>query len=80
VKFGDVSGRQCSREADVGAYLVADPQPLELREPGEGPLDDPADAAQARAVGCALAGDLRCDVTGSQEVAVLVVVIPAVGD
>ena len=43
----------------VGAYLAAYSESLELVEPGEGPFDDPAGLAQAGAMGCALAGDLR---------------------
>lgn len=65
---------------EVGAYLVADSQSLELVEPGEGPLDDPAGLAQSGNVGCALAGNLRCDATSPEEAAVLVVVVAAVGE
>lgn len=65
---------------EVGAYLVADPRPLELVEPGEGPLDDPAGSARAGAVGGAFTGDLRCDAAGPEEAAVRVVVVTAVGE
>ena len=65
---------------EVGAYLVADAESLELVEPGEGPLDDPAGLAQAGAVGGAFAGDLRCDAAGPEKAAVLVVVVAAVGE
>lgn len=64
----------------VGAYLVADSESLELVEPGEGPLDDPAGLAQAGAMGCVLAGDLRCDAAGPEKPAVFVVVVAAVGE
>lgn len=46
---------------EVGSYLVADPEGLELVEPCEGPLDDSPGLAQTGAVGGALAGDLGCD-------------------
>lgn len=64
----------------VGAYLVADSESLELVEPGEGPLDDPAGLAQAGAMDCALAGDLRCDAASPEKPAVFVVVVAAVGE
>jgi hypothetical protein len=35
---------------DLGASVVADEQPLELVQPGEGALDDPAVAAEPRSV------------------------------
>ncbi len=46
---------------DVCAAVVADEQPFELVEPGEGALDDPAVAAEAGAVFLAAAGDLGGD-------------------
>jgi hypothetical protein len=64
---------------DVLAAVVADEQPLELMQPGEGAFDDPAVAAQAGAVHGSAAGDLRCDPAPSQLAAVLVVVVAAVG-
>lgn len=64
----------------VGAYLVADPEPLELVEPGECALDDPAGLPQAGAVGCSFPGDLRCDAAGPEKAAVLVVVVATVGE
>ena len=64
----------------VGAYLVADAESLELVEPGEGALDDPAGLPQAGTMGCALAGDLRCDAAGPEQAAVFVVVVAAVGE
>ena len=46
---------------DVGAAVVADEQPFELVEPGEGALDDPAVAAETGAVLGLAVGDLRFD-------------------
>jgi hypothetical protein len=64
---------------DVGAAVVADEQPLELVEPGEGAFDDPAVAAEAGAVGGLAAGDLWCDAALAELTAVFVVVVAAVG-
>jgi hypothetical protein len=44
-----------------GSAVVADKQPFELVQPGEGALDDPAIAAQAGAVRGAATGDLGFD-------------------
>jgi hypothetical protein len=63
---------------DVGAAVVADEEPLELVEPGEGAFDDPAVATQPGAVAGFAAGDLRCDATLPQLTAVLGVVVAAV--
>lgn len=65
---------------EVCAYLVADPETLELVEPGEGPLDDPAGLAQSGAVRGAFPGELRCDAAGPEKPTVLVVVVAAVGE
>ncbi len=65
---------------EVGAYLVAGPESFELVEPGGGPLDDPACLAQPVAVRDASAGGLGCDAAGSEDAAVLVVVVAAVGE
>ena len=46
---------------DLVAAVVADEQPFEVVQPGEGALDDPADAAEAGAVLGLAAGDLRRD-------------------
>ena len=46
---------------DLVAAVVADKQPFEVVEPGEGALDDPADSAKARAVLGLAASDLRAD-------------------
>ena len=64
---------------DLCAAVVADEQPFELVEPGEGALDDPAGAAQAGAVGGLPAGDLRLDAAAAELAPVLVVVVAAVG-
>jgi hypothetical protein len=63
----------------VGVALVADPEAPEVVEVSEASLDDPALAAQARAVRCPAAGDHGSDPESSQEPAVLVVVIATVG-
>jgi hypothetical protein len=49
-------------------------------EPGEGALDDPADAAKPGAVLGLAASDDRSDASLAEEAAVLVVVVAAVGD
>ena len=64
---------------DFVAAVVADEQPLEVMQPGEGALDDPAGATQAGAVGGLPAGDLRLDAAPPQLTPVLVVVVAAVG-
>lgn len=43
---------------EVGAYLVADAEPLELVEPGKVPLDKPPGLTQAGAMRGSTAGDL----------------------
>jgi len=48
-------------------------------QPGEGALDDPADAAEAGAVLGLAMSDLRFDVAGAEFAAVFVVVVAAVG-
>ncbi len=63
---------------DVGAAVVADEQPLEVVEPGEGALDDPAVAAQPGAVLGLAACDFGPDPSLAQLPAVLVVVVAAV--
>ena len=50
----------------VGAALIADGQAAVAVEPGEGPLDDPAVAAQALARIDPLAGDADLDVAARQ--------------
>ena len=64
---------------DLVAAVVADEQPLEVMQPGEGALDDPADSAEPGSVLGLTAGDHRCDATHADEPAVLVVVVTAVG-
>ena len=46
---------------DLVAAVVADEQPLEVVQLGEGALDDPASATQAGAVFGLAASDLGCD-------------------
>ena len=64
---------------DLVAAVVADEQSLEVVQPGEGALDDPADTAEAGAVFGLAAGDLGADAAPAQLTAVLVVVVAAVG-
>ena len=65
---------------DLVAAVVADQQSLELVEPGEGALDDPAGVAESGAVLAVLAGDLRCDPSLTQFAAIGVGVVAAVGE
>ena len=65
---------------DVVAAVVADEQSLVVVEPGEGALDDPADAAESGAVLGLAARDLGLDPSGTELAAVLVVVVAAVGE
>ncbi len=64
---------------DFVAAVVADEQPLEVVQPGEGALDDPAGTAEPCAVGGLAARDLRFDSPAAQLTAVLVVIVAAVG-
>ena len=64
---------------DLGAAVVADEQPLELVQPGEGAFDDPAVAAQSGAMLGFATGDLRCDPALSKLATASVVVVAAVG-
>jgi len=63
----------------LGAAVVADEQPFEVVEPGEGAFDDPAVAAQAGAVFGLAACDLGFDAAFAEETSVLVVVVATVG-
>jgi hypothetical protein len=74
------TGQLEQTEVDVAAALVAGAQPLEGVQPGEAALDDPAVAAQARAVRDAAAGNPRGDTAGAQLAAVDVVIVAAVGE
>lgn len=65
---------------DVVASFPADPEAAEAVEPGDGALDDPAVAAETRSVGDTSAGDHRFDALGTDESAVLVVVVTAVAE
>ena len=70
-------GEECF--VDFVAAVVADEQPFELVEPGEGALDDPAGTAEAGAVLALAAGDLWSDPTLAKVTAVGGVVVAAVG-
>ncbi len=63
---------------DLVAAVVADEQPFELVQPGEGAFDDPAVAAQAGTVPGPAAGDLGCDAAAAELTAVFVVVVTTV--
>ena len=64
---------------DLVAAVVADEQPLEVMEPGEGALDDPAGTAEAGAVPGLATRDLRADAASAELAPVFVVVVAAVG-
>ncbi len=61
------------------AAVIADEQPFEVMEPGEGALDDPARSAEPRAVLSLAAGDLRLDPAVAALTPVLVMVVAAIG-
>lgn len=65
---------------EVGAAFVADPQALELVEPGKCPFDHPPGASEAGAVCGAASGDEGLDAGLPQQAAVLVEVVAAVGE
>jgi hypothetical protein len=67
------------RFVDVAAAVVADEQPFELVEPGEGAFDDPAVAAEPGAVFGLATGDLGCDAAPAKLAAAAVVVVTAIG-
>jgi hypothetical protein len=64
---------------DLGTPVVPDEQPLELVEPGEGSLDDPACAPESGAVLSLATSDLGRDPAPAQLAPVRVVVVGAVG-
>lgn len=64
---------------DFVAAVVADEEPLELVQPGEGALNDPAVAAKSGAVAGVPTRDLRSDSALTELAAVLVVVVASVG-
>ena len=63
----------------LGAAVVADEEPFEVVEPGEGAFDDPAVAAKPGAVLGLAAGDLVLDASLTELAAVLVVVVALIG-
>ena len=65
---------------DFGSAVVADKQPFELVQPGEGALDDPADSAETGSVVGAAASDHGFDPARAEEATVFVVVVAAVAD
>ncbi len=64
---------------DLGAAVEADEQSLEVVQPGEGALDDPADAAEPRAVACVATRDLGPDPPLAQLAPLRPVVVGPVG-
>lgn len=64
---------------EVGAYLVADAQALELVQPGKDSLDYPTTLSQTGVVRGAASNDLRDDAAALQESAVLAEVVASVG-
>ncbi len=64
---------------DFVVAVVADEQAFELVEPGEGALDNPAVAAETRAVASVASRDLRRDAALAELSAVTVVVVTAIG-
>ena len=75
----DEAAAECEEGfVDLGAAVVADEQPLEVVQPGEGALDDPASTTEAGAVLGLAAGDLRLDPSLPELAPVLVVVVAAV--
>lgn len=64
---------------NLGSAVVADEQSLEVVQPGEGALDDPAHATEPGAVLGLAAGDLGCDPELEKQAPVLVVVVAAIG-
>ena len=63
---------------DLVAAVVADEEPFELVEPGEGAFNDPAVAAEPGAVLAAAAGDLGCDAATAELASMALVVVTAV--
>ena len=63
----------------LGAAVVADEEPFEVVEPGEGAFDDPAVAAKPGAVLGLPARDLVLDASLTELAAVLVVVVASIG-
>lgn len=65
---------------DLDPSLEADEQSFEVVQPGEGALDDPAKAAEARAVSGLAARDLGIDASAAELASVRVGVVAAVGE
>ena len=63
---------------DLVESVGAEEQSAPVAEPGEGSFDDPAVAAEARAVLGLATGDNRLDAPPPEEAAVLIVVVAAV--
>ena len=74
------AAEQHEREVQLGAALIARPEPAQVVQPGEGALHDPALFAKPGAVLFSTSGDHRLHPEFAELTAVLVVVIAAVGE
>jgi hypothetical protein len=74
------AGESKERFVDLVAAVGADEQAAAVVQPGEAALDDPALAAEPRAVLGFAAGDRGLDPSAPEQPPVLVVVVAAVGD
>jgi hypothetical protein len=74
----DEAAAECEERFVDFVAVVADEQPFEVVEPGEGALDDPACAAESGPVPEVAVGDLRLDAAVAELIAERVGVVPAV--
>ena len=74
------AAEQHEREVQLGAALIARPEPAQVVQPGEGALHDPALFAKPRAMLLATSGDHRLHPAPAELTAKLVEVIAAVGE
>lgn len=74
------AAEQHERHVQLGVSLIADSQAPQVVKPGESSLDDPALFAQVRAVHGAAPGDHGLHAPRPELAAVLVMVIPPVGE
>ncbi len=81
VSVGDqANGKSEERFMDVVAAFPTDVQAAEAMQPGDCPLDNPAEGAQTGTVWLATLGDRGPGAALAQEPSVLVVVVAAVGE
>ena len=74
------AAEQHERHVQAGIALVADPEPAQVVQPGEGALHDPAFFAEPGAVLGAASGDHGLHAAFPELAAVLVMVIAPVGE